>query len=96
MVDLVDIEVSDRKDDMIANPIPKKLLDGFDKSVLVTLKYKMHGVLRSIEFRCRDNDEAHFLCTCMRVIRDLLRRERSLRQKLSKQVSETKKEESKN
>ena len=96
MVDLVDIEVSDRKDDMIANPIPKKLLDGFDKSVLVTLKYKMHGILRSIEFRCRDNDEAHFLCTCMRVIRDLLRRERSLRQKLSKQVSETKKEESKN
>jgi len=87
LVDLVDIQVSDRKDDMLGNPIPKKLIDKFEKSVLVTLKYKMKGILRSIEFRCRDNDEAQFLCTCMRVIRDLLRRERSLRQKLSKQVS---------
>jgi hypothetical protein len=87
LVDLVDIQVSDRKDDMQGNPIPKKLQDAFENSVLVTLKYKMRGILRSIEFRCRDNDEAQFLCTCMRVIRDLLRRERSLRQKLSKQVS---------
>jgi len=91
LVDLVDIQVSDRKDDMLGNPIPKKLLDIFENSVLVTLKYKMKGILRSIEFRCRDNDEAQFLCTCMRVIRDLLRRERSLRQKLSKQVSNKKK-----
>lgn len=90
LVDLVDIQVSDRKDDMLGNPIPKKLLDIFENSVLVTLKYKMKGILRSIEFRCRDNDEAQFLCTCMRVIRDLLRRERSLRQKLSKQVSNKK------
>jgi hypothetical protein len=87
LVDLVDIQVSDRRDDMLGNPIPKKLLDNFEKSVLVTLKYKMKGILRSIEFRCRDNDEAQFLCTCMRVVRDLLRRERSLRQKLSKQAS---------
>jgi hypothetical protein len=87
LVDLVDIQVSERKDDMLENPIPKKLLDRFENSVLVTLKYKMAGILRSIEFRCSDNDEAQFLCTCMRVIRELLRRERSLRQKLSKQVS---------
>jgi len=86
LVDLVDIQASDRRDDMVGNPIPKKLMDNFENSVLVTLKYKMKGVLRSIEFRCRDNDEAQFLCTCMRVIRDLLRRERSLRQKLSKQA----------
>lgn len=87
LVDLVDIQVSDRKDDMLENSIPKKLMDKFKDSVLVTLKYKMSGFLRSIEFRCKDNDEAQFLCTCMRVIRDLLRRERSLRQKLSKQES---------
>eukprot|EP00536_Pseudo-nitzschia_multiseries_P008164 jgi/Psemu1/305533/fgenesh1_kg.203_\ len=91
LVDLVDIQASDRRDDMVGNPIPKKLLDTFENSVLVTLKYKMKGILRSIEFRCRDNDEAQFLCTCMRVIRDLLRRERSLRQKLSKQAPNTKK-----
>jgi len=90
LVDLVDIQVSDRKDDMVGNPIPKKLMDKFENSVLVTLMYKMKGILRSIEFRCRDNDEAQFLCTCMRVIRDLLRRERSLRQKLSKQASNKK------
>ncbi len=90
LVDLVDVEVSERNDDMIENPIPKKLLDRFQKSALVTLKYKMKGILRSIEFRCRDSDEAQFLCTCMRVIRDLLRRERSLRQKLSKQALKNK------
>ncbi len=87
LVDLVDIQVSERRDDVLENPIPKKLEDRFENSVLLTLKYKMKGILRSIEFRCRDNDEAQFLCTCMRVIRDLLRRERSLRSKLSKQAS---------
>jgi hypothetical protein len=94
LVDLVDIQVSDTNDDMLENPIPKKLMDKFQNSVLVTLKYKMSGFLRSIEFRCKDNDEAQFLCTCMRVIRDLLRRERSLRQKLSKQESNKKKTQS--
>ena len=94
LVDLVEIQVSDSKDDMLEHPIPKKLMDRFQNSVLVTLKYKMSGFLRSIEFRCKDNDEAQFLCTCMRVIRDLLRRERSLRQKLSKQESNKKKTQS--
>ena len=87
LVDLVDIQVSERRDDLLENPIPKKLQGKFENSVLLTLKYKMKGVLRSIEFRCKDNDEAQFLCTCMRVIRDLLRRERSLRSKLSKQAA---------
>ena len=87
LVDLVDIQVSERRDDVLENPIPKKLQDKFENSVILTLKYKMKGILRSIEFRCKDNDEAQFLCTCMRVIRDLLRRERSLRSKLSKQAT---------
>lgn len=90
LVDLVDVQVSESKDDVLGNPIPKKLQDAFENSVLVTLKYKMKGILRSIEFRCRDGDEAQFLCTCLRVIRDLLRRERSLRQKLSKRASNKK------
>jgi hypothetical protein len=84
LVDLVEIQVSDGKADMVAHPLPKKLIEKFKNSVLVTLQYKMNGLLRSIEFRCKDNDEAQFLCTCMRVIRDLLRRERSLRQKSNK------------
>jgi hypothetical protein len=84
LVDLVEIHVSDAKSDTLENPLPKKLMEKFKESVLVTLQYKMNGLLRSIEFRCKDNDEAQFLCTCMRVIRDLLRRERSLRQKSNK------------
>lgn len=83
LVDLVDVQVSDTEEDTLECPIPKKL-DKFKNSVRVTLQYKMNGILRSIEFRCKDNDEAQFLCTCMRVIRDLLRRERSLRQKSNK------------
>jgi hypothetical protein len=89
LVDLVDIQVSDTAEDTLESPIPKKL-DKFKNSVRVTLQYKMNGILRSIEFRCKDNDEAQFLCTCMRVIRDLLRRERSLRQKSNK-IQQTKK-----
>jgi hypothetical protein len=84
LVDLVDIQVHDAKGDPNEIPIPKKQVDKFKNSVLVTLQYKMNGKLRSIEFRCKDNDEAQFLCTCMRVIRDLLRRERSLRHKSNK------------
>ena len=70
------IQVSDAKTDTLENSLPKKLTDKFKDSILVTLQYKMNGALRSIEFQCKDNDEAQFFCTCMRVIRGLLRRER--------------------
>jgi len=92
LVDLVDIQVKDSKADTLENPIPKKLLDKFKNSVLVMVQYKTRDILRSIEFRCKDNDEAQFLCTCMRVIGDLLRRERSLRQKSSKKKAAAKAE----
>jgi len=83
LVDLVDVHVSTKTD--MENPIPKKLLDKFKDPVLLTLDYVMDGGKenRSIEFRCKNNDEAQFLCTCMRVIRDLLKREQSLRIKNS-------------
>jgi hypothetical protein len=79
LVDLKDILVSQTKD--IENPIPKKLGDKFKDSVLVSFEYQFKNQKRHIEFRCKDNDEAQFLCTCMRVIRDLLKREQALRQK---------------
>ncbi|KAL3922202.1 MAG: hypothetical protein SGILL_002329, partial [Bacillariaceae sp.] len=50
LVDLLEIEVSDGKVDMVQHPLPKKLADKFKNSVLLTLKYKMNGSLRSIEF----------------------------------------------
>lgn len=87
LVDLAAIQVSNTAEDMLENPLPKKLSEKFKESALITLQYKMSGSLRSVEFRCKDNDEAQFLCTCMRVIRDLLRRERSLRSKANKQAT---------
>lgn len=79
LVDLKDIHVSNKQD--MENPFPKKMADKFKDSVLVTLEYQFNNEKRRIEFRCKDNDEAQFLCTCMRVIRDLLKREQTLRQK---------------
>jgi hypothetical protein len=84
LVDLVDVHVSTATAEQ---PIPKRLLEKYKNSVLVTLDYTMDGGNRSVEFRCKDNDEAQFLCTCMRVIRDLLKREEALRQKSLKEVS---------
>ena len=77
LVELTDVTVTSKED--TDNPIPKKLLDKFGQSVLVTLDYTMNGGFRSVSFRCKTNDEAQFLCTCMRVIRDLLKREQFLR-----------------
>ena len=83
MVDLKDIQVSaDHKD--LKSPLPKKLADKFKDSVMVALEYEFNGEKRRIEFRCKDNDEAQFLGTCMRVIRDLLKREQALRLKTPK------------
>jgi hypothetical protein len=77
IVDLTDVSVSNKRD--LENPLPKKLQNKFQHSVLVTLDYTVNGTFRSVEFRCKNNDEAQFLCTCLRVIRDLLRREQFLR-----------------
>ena len=77
IVELTDVSVSNKQD--IENPLPKKLQSKFEKSVLVTLDYTMNGGFRSVTFRCKDNDEAQFLCTCLRVIRDLVKREQYLR-----------------
>jgi hypothetical protein len=81
LVDLVNVHVSTAAAEQ---PIPKRLLDKYRNSVLVTLDYIMDGGKRSVEFRCKDNDEAQFLCICMRVVRDLLKREEALLQKMKK------------
>lgn len=63
-------------------PIPKKMQDKFKKAVTVTLEYNFDGNVKAVEFLCHDNDQAQFLCTCIRVSRDLLKREESLRLRL--------------
>lgn len=89
LVDLKDIHVSIKQD--LENPFPKKIAEKFKDSVLVALEYQFNNEKRRIEFRCKDNDEAQFLCTCMRVIRDLLKREQALRLKTQDAKSSTKK-----
>jgi len=81
LVDLSEIKVSNVAEDLVENPLPKKLHEPFKDSVLVTMDYKINGSRRSIELRCKNDDEAQFLCTCTRLVRDMLRREKSLRQK---------------
>ena len=76
-VDLVDVTVTNIEDTQ--NPIPKKLMNTFKNSVSLSMHFEMDGQNRSVEFRCKDNDEAQFMCTCMKGIRDLLKQERSLR-----------------
>jgi hypothetical protein len=89
LVNLKDIQVSADHQDL-KTPLPKKLADKFKDSVMVALEYEFKGEQRRIEFRCKDNDEAQFLSTCMRVIRDLLKREQALRLKTQKKKNKTK------
>jgi hypothetical protein len=90
LVDLKDIQVSADHQDL-KSPLPKKFADKFKDSVMMALEYEFSGQKRRIEFRCKDNDEAQFLCTCMRVIRDLLKREQALRLKTQSQKKKNKK-----
>ncbi|KAL3938855.1 MAG: hypothetical protein SGBAC_006310 [Bacillariaceae sp.] len=80
LASLVNIHVDSRVEQKI--PVPKKMQDKFKKAVTVTLEYNFDGSVKAVEFLCRDNDQAQFLCTCIRVSRDLLKREESLRLRL--------------
>jgi hypothetical protein len=82
LANLINMKVNESKGDHQLLSFPKKLQENFKKSVTVTLDYSFEGATKSVEFLCRDNDEAQFLCTCMRVTRDLLKREEILRQRL--------------
>lgn len=84
LIDLTDVHVVEKEGDEI--PLPKNLIKKFKNSVLIKLEHTIKGEKRSIGFRCKNNDEAQFLCTCMRVIRDLLKRERSMRKKSTNKI----------
>lgn len=78
LVNLLDVRVESKPAE---RAFPRKLAEKYKNSVILTLFFLFNGEDRSIEFRCKDNDEAHFICTCLRVMRDLLKREQSLRLK---------------
>ena len=78
LIELTDITVSNKKADP-KHPYPKKFAAKFENSVSIHLDYTVNGGFRSVSFRCKSDEEAQFLCTCMRVVRDLLKREKMLR-----------------
>ena len=66
---LVKVSPSGRSD--LGHPLSKKQNDKFKDSVAVALEYSVNGAEKSVIIRCRSTDEAHFLCTGLRVIMDV-------------------------
>jgi hypothetical protein len=58
-----------------AGTFPKKYQEKFNDSVTVIIDYKLNDAVRSMVLRCKSTDEAHFLCTGLRVCMDVLKRE---------------------
>jgi hypothetical protein len=59
-----------------ADQLPKKFQEKYKDSVIVMLEYCLTGSTRSMALRCKTTDEAHFLCTGLRVCMDVLKREK--------------------
>lgn len=57
-------------------PLSRKHLQKFKDSVLVNVECRSHeGRPKVLTFRCKTTEEAHFLCTGLRVVLDVLKRE---------------------
>lgn len=70
---LVKVTATGRSDP--AEQLPKKLKEKYKESVTVIMEYNLGGTIRSMALRCKTTEEAHFLCTGMRVCMDVLRRD---------------------
>lgn len=71
---LVRVTATGRSDP--AQQLPRKYQDKYKDSVTVLMEYNLHGKTRSMALRCKTTDEAHFLCTGLRVCMDILKREK--------------------
>jgi hypothetical protein len=56
--------------------LPKKYHNKYKDSVIVVLEYSLAGSVRSMAVRCKTTDDAHFLCTGLRVCIDICKREK--------------------
>ena len=63
------------------HPIPRKFLSHFSDSVAVSMTYTLGNKIRAVVLRCKTMDEAHFVCTGLRVLVDILRRENAEKMK---------------
>lgn len=79
LANVIDVQVFDSPN---LDNVPKKSLDRFKKASLVKMIYTMDGSPRVTDFLCRDSNEAQYLSTCIRVSRDLHKREAILRLRL--------------
>jgi hypothetical protein len=58
-----------------AHPIPRKFATQFHDSVAVVATYNLGTKTRSLMLRCKTTEVAHFVCTGLRVVIDVLKRE---------------------
>jgi hypothetical protein len=57
------------------HPIPRKFATQFHDSVSVVVTYNLATKTRSLMLRCKTTEVAHFICTGLRVVIDVLKRE---------------------
>jgi hypothetical protein len=73
--DLRSVAASTKADSQ--HPIPRKFANKFSDSVSVTITYSLGKSTRFLILRCQTTEEAHFVCTGLRVLIDFLRREKA-------------------
>jgi thymidylate synthase len=72
---LVKVSATGRSD--LGHPLGKKQQEKFKESVAVCVDYTQNGSPKSVVLLCKTTDEAHFLCTGLRVVMDVLKREKN-------------------
>jgi hypothetical protein len=61
----------------LGHPLTKKQQGKFKESVAISVDYTQNGEKKSVVLLCRTTDAAHFLCTGLRVVIDVLKREKA-------------------
>lgn len=72
---LVKVSASGRSD--LGHALSKKQQEKFKDSVAISIDFIQNGVPKSVVLLCRTTDAAHFLCTGLRVVIDVLKREKA-------------------
>lgn len=72
---LVKVSATARSD--LGHPLSKKQQEKFKESVAISVDYIHNGSKKSVILLCRTTDAAHFVCTGLRVVIDVLKREKT-------------------
>lgn len=71
---LVKVSATARSD--LGHALSKKQQEKFKESVAISVDYTQNGSKKVVVLLCRTTDAAHFLCTGLRVVIDVLKREK--------------------